>query len=422
MEKQKCPEIRFEGFGDGWQQKVLNEMFIPLPNNTLSRADLNYDNGDIKNIHYGDILVKYTAVLDYKKDKIPFITEGKISDFKSQFLQNGDVIFADTAEDESAGKAIEISGVDDNYIVSGLHTMAYRPRIKLSPYYLGHYLNSNAYHHQLLSLMQGIKVLSVSRTNLAKTIVKYPASEKEQAQIGEFFQNLDQSIALHEKKLAQTQNFKKAMLEKIFPKHGSKRPEIRLKGFSGDWEPFTLGSLCHIGDIDHRMPESREQGIPYLMTGDFIGINELDFKNAKRISNEDYEQLAKKIKPEAGDILFARYASVGTVRYVKTHLKFLISYSCAILKTSVNSNGEYLFYYLQTKCSQNQIEQEINTGSQRNIGIDSLKKLSILLPKDDEQRAIAGFFRKIDENLLLQEKQLQTLKNLKQALLEKIFV
>ena len=212
------------------------------------------------------------------------------------------------------------------------------------------------------------------------------------------------------------------MLEKMFSKVGSKQPEIRLKGFSGDWDTVDLGTLCSIGDIDHRMPESTKNGIPYLMTGDFFGINELDFENAKLISDKDYEQLSKKIKPETGDILFARYASVGTVRYIETDRKFLVSYSCAILKTSYNSNGEFLFYHLQTGATQYQIELEINTGSQRNIGIDSLKKLSISLPKDNEQKAIANFFKQLDETLALQQKQLQTFKNLKQAFLEKMFV
>ena len=117
-----------------------------------------------------------------------------------------------------------------------------------------------------------------------------------------------------------------------------------------------------------------------------------------------------------------RNGPVGTVRLVVMDVKFLISYSCAILKTSVSSNGEYLFYWFQTSFAQNQIEQEINTGSQRNIGIDSLKKLSVSLPKTSEQKAIANFFKKLDGTLALQQQQFQTLKNLKQAFLEKMFV
>ena len=93
-----------------------------------------------------------------------------------------------------------------------------------------------------------------------------------------------------------------------------------------------MGELVKIGDIDHRMPPTTDDGVPYLMTGDFCGVNELNFDGVKHVSREDYDILSRKIKPELGDILFARYASVGAVRYVDFTRDFLISYSCAIIK------------------------------------------------------------------------------------------
>ncbi|WGW01291.1 restriction endonuclease subunit S [Vibrio sp. YMD68] len=198
-------------------------------------------------------------------------------------------------------------------------------------------------------------------------------------------------------------------------------PDIRFKEFSGEWGKSPLGSLCLIGDIDHRMPESKITGIPYLMTGDFYGINGLDFSNAKLISIEDYEQLSKKIKPEFGDILFARYASVGAVRYVETDIKFLISYSCAILKTNNTTYGKYLFYFFQTEKTQGQFELGINTGSQRNIGIDSLKSLLVALPKPDEQTQIGNYFQKLDNLINHHQQKHDKLSNIKKAMLEKMF-
>lgn len=200
-----------------------------------------------------------------------------------------------------------------------------------------------------------------------------------------------------------------------------KVPEVRFKGFSGEWESRHLGSLCLIGDIDHRMPESKTTGIPYLMTGDFYGINGLDFESAKLISVEDYEKLSKKIKPEYGDILFARYASVGAVRYVETEVNFLVSYSCAILKTNNTSYGKYLFYFFQTSSTQNQIELDINTGSQRNIGIDSLKNLLVTLPKSEEQTSIGNYFQKLDTLLNQHQQKHGKLSSIKKAMLEKMF-
>ena len=211
------PEIRFKGFTDPWEQRKFDEVFdCTVPNNTLSRAELSYDEGTVLNVHYGDVLIKYGSVLDVQKDDIPRIPHRCRADFNGALLQDGDVIIADTAEDETTGKACEIGNLQGSAIVSGLHTMVCRPRNRMALGYLGYYLNSNAYHHQLLPLMQGIKVLSLSRSNIQKTSVSYPIAVKEQQLIAYYFSQLDNLITLHQRELEKLQNIKKSMLEKMF--------------------------------------------------------------------------------------------------------------------------------------------------------------------------------------------------------------
>ena len=211
------PEIRFKGFTDPWEQRKFDEAFdCTVPNNTLSRAELSYDEGTVLNVHYGDVLIKYGSVLDVQKDDIPRIPHRCREDFNGALLQDGDVIIADTAEDETTGKACEIGNLQGSAIVSGLHTMVCRPRNRMALGYLGYYLNSNAYHHQLLPLMQGIKVLSLSRSNIQKTSVSYPSAVKEQQLIASYFIQLDNLITLHQRELEKLQNIKKSMLEKMF--------------------------------------------------------------------------------------------------------------------------------------------------------------------------------------------------------------
>ena len=211
------PEIRFKGFTDPWEQRKFDEVFdCTVPNNTLSRAELSYDEGTVLNVHYGDVLIKYRSVLDVQKDDIPRIPHRCREDFNGALLQDGDVIIADTAEDETTGKACEIGNLQGSAIVSGLHTMVCRPRNRMALGYLGYYLNSNAYHHQLLPLMQGIKVLSLSRSNIQKTSVSYPIAVKEQQLIAYYFSQLDNLITLHQRELEKLQNIKKSMLEKMF--------------------------------------------------------------------------------------------------------------------------------------------------------------------------------------------------------------
>ncbi len=195
---EKKPEIRFAGFTDDWEQRKLGDVLVSLQNNTLSRADLSNESGVAKNVHYGDVLIKFGEVLDVGKEQLPMITDERVlSKYKASFLQNGDVIVADTAEDSTVGKCSEIAGLNGDIVLSGLHTIPYRPVEKFATGYLGYYLNSGAYHNQLIPLMQGIKVTSVSKSAMQDTDIVYPKSVKEQAMIGNCFQSLDHLITLH---------------------------------------------------------------------------------------------------------------------------------------------------------------------------------------------------------------------------------
>ena len=183
MNKRKVPKIRFKGFYDDWEQRKFGEVFMSLQNNTLSRAELNDEFGIAQNIHYGDVLIKYDDVLDVSKEPLSYIEKQSIADkFKTYYLQNRDVIIADTAEDETVGKCTEIEGLTDQKVISGLHTMPVRPNRKFAAGFLGFYLNSAAYHDQLKPLMQGIKVTSISKGAMQDTVVKFPLDLKEQEQ------------------------------------------------------------------------------------------------------------------------------------------------------------------------------------------------------------------------------------------------
>ena len=214
---EKNPEIRFEGFTDDWEQRKLGEVLVNLQNNTLSRADLSNETGIAKNVHYGDVLIKFGEVLDVSEEKLPMISDKSVlTKYKASFLQNGDVIVADTAEDSTVGKCSEIAGLNDEVVLSGLHTIPYRPIEKFASGYLGYYLNSSAYHKQLIPLMQGIKVTSISKSAMQNTEIVYPKSVEEQGKIGNYFQSLDHLITLHQRKCEKLKELKKFMLQNMF--------------------------------------------------------------------------------------------------------------------------------------------------------------------------------------------------------------
>jgi type I restriction enzyme S subunit len=211
------PEIRFKGFEGDWEEYDFNKTFINISNNSLSREKLNYDGGKAKNVHYGDILVKFGEILDVQLEELPFITDNAtVIKLKNNLLNDGDIIFSDAAEDETVGKCVEILNLNNEKILSGLHTIAVRPKQKFAPRYLGYYLNSNSYHNQLLRLMQGTKVLSISKTAIKNTKILFPRANEEQLRIGNYFKNLDQLINNHETQIIKLQNIKKAFLAKMF--------------------------------------------------------------------------------------------------------------------------------------------------------------------------------------------------------------
>ena len=136
-----------------------------MQNNTFSREDLTSELSTVQNIHYGDVLIKYGAIVNIAEDKPPYIKPDiELKKYSSaSYLCNGDIVFADTAEDYTVGKATEIAGANGLSVLSGLHTIPCRPLIKFQPMYLGYYFNSSLFRTQIYPLIQGTKVSSISK-------------------------------------------------------------------------------------------------------------------------------------------------------------------------------------------------------------------------------------------------------------------
>lgn len=191
-----------------------------------------------------------------------------------------------------------------------------------------------------------------------------------------------------------------------------------------DWEIIPLKRcLKNITDVDHYMPPSVAHGIPYIMTGDLKEkVSEINFDNCKRISEQDYKALSKKSKAQHGDIVFARYATIGTVSYVDEDRDFIVSYSCVIFKPDSSMiDGRYLFYYLKSRSFSEDVRQYIKINTQGNVGIDSLKRTVLTRPSIDEQHTIVKYLdtkcKKIDELIRLKQSQVQAYQELKSVII-----
>lgn len=205
---------RLPGFKGDWRTHKFGDIFDILPNNAFTRAEMSVT-GIVKNIHYGDILTKYPEYICAESDEIPFIESGvDLSRFSEKcYVKSGDVIIADTAEDETVGKATEIINVDC-LILSGQHTLLCRSKIAFAERFLGYYLNAACYHDQLIPYITGTKVSSISRASITQTILRVPTI-REQAAIADILTDMDNEIKELEQKLAKYRLVKQGMMSEL---------------------------------------------------------------------------------------------------------------------------------------------------------------------------------------------------------------
>ena len=352
-------------------------MLISLQNNTLSRADLSSEEGIAKNIHYGDILVKFGEVIDLKTESLPMIAdETVIAKYKSSFLQNGDVIVADTAEDETVGKCTEIAGLSDEIVISGLHTIPYRPLQKYAPGYLGYYMNSASFHNQLLPLMQGIKVTSISKTALQNTDILYPKSATEQAAIGKYFRNLDNLITLHQRNSAD-------FVSRF------------LSDFTNTWEQRKLGEVGSVSMCRRIFKEQTSESgdIPFYKIGTFGGQADA------YISSELFAEYRSKYPyPKEGDILISASGSIGrTVEFTGNNEYFQDSNIVWLNHDDRLDNAFLKCFYSVVKWA------GIEGSTIKRLYNDNILNTVISMPSVAEQKKIGTFFKELDNIITLHQ-------------------
>lgn len=215
MQELLTSKKRLPGFSVEWSQAPFGDLFDFLPTNAFTRDQMT-DTGTIQNVHYGDILTKYGACLDMANTDVPYLLETvsvrKYSE--SSYVREGDVIIADTAEDSTVGKCVELVNVHGK-VLSGQHTMLCRPKVTFAPKFLGYYVNAGCFHNQMLPFITGIKVSSISKANISTLVLKYPTLVEEQQAIAQVFSDIDEEIAQLEKKLAKYQQIKQGMMQEL---------------------------------------------------------------------------------------------------------------------------------------------------------------------------------------------------------------
>lgn len=418
MMAERVPSVRFASFTEPWEQRKFSEVFSFLRNNTLSRAELSDSEGETRDVHYGDILVKFGEVIDARRDELPRIASDALAGGLScQPLSNGDVIIADTAEDEAVGKCSELRGCGDYPIVSGLHTMACRPEFEFAPGYLGYYMNSPAFHDQLLPLMQGIKVISVSKGAISDTEVCFP-SLPEQKAIGASLTELDNLITLHQREHDRLLNVRSSLMQKMFPKVDEVAPSLRFSDYSEPWAAHKLGDL--VTRYDQRVPTPTDDyvrlGVRSFARGTFLEKVSAD----QAIGETELRKVG--VDNLIVNIVFAWEQAIAITSSEDTVA--LVSHRFPQFSFNEGQCPDFYRYALLDPRFKHHLWLASPSGAGRNktLRIDEMLGYELLVPTEAEQRTIAAFFKNLDQSIETRQRECDALAHVKSALLQKMFV
>ena len=386
----KYPQLRFKGFTDPWEKRTLGQTTTKAKSYSLSRdVERDHETG-YRYIHYGDI---HTGVADIVTEhtKLPNIEPANYDE-----LRVNDLVVADASEDYQgiAEPAVVVSL--PTHLVAGLHTITLRPS-SASSLYLYYLLHTDSFKHFGYQMGTGLKVFGISWSNLSKFTFMIP-SRPEQEMIVKLIESVDNLIAVNQRKLAKLKELKQGYLQKMFPKNGSKFPQLRFAGFADAWEQRKLSdAVDNIGTGKSKyMLQEKSDLAKYEVLGSTSVIG----------YDEDYDH-------EGDFILTARVgANAGNLYHHSGKVK--------ITDNTVFIQGENLAFIYNLLTQFDLKKLSFGTG-QPLVKASELKNLILYFPNNDEQAKIGSYFKQLDHLITLHQRKLEKLQELKKGYLQKMF-
>lgn len=392
----KVPEIRFKGFSGEWIEHKLQDLtengFSNGVFNDPQKVGKGYRLINVKDMYSGDCI-------DVDGLSLVNIDE---KEFKNNKVQYGDIFFTRSSLVKEGIAYSNVNLSDRSDLTFDGHLIRMQPcKATTDPVFLASLFKTSYARKQLILGGKTTTMTTIGQSDIAIVELALP-SKQEQTAIGNTFQKLDNLINQHQQKHDKLSNIKKAMLEKMFPKQGETIPEIRFKGFSGEWEESVLGAISEIttGKLD---------------------------ANAM-IANGKYDFYTSGIKKYRIDIPAFEGPAItvagngATVGYMHLADGKFNAYQRTYVLTNFKANRYFLFCNIG-KALPSKINQEVRAGNIPYIVLDMLTDLEIKLPSEkDEQAKIGNYFQKLDALINQHQQQINKLNNIKQACLSKMFV
>lgn len=387
MSNDTQPEIRFPGFTEDWEERKLGEVTVKIGSGkTPKGGSAVYSEKGIPLLRSQNI---YNDRVNF--NDIVYITKGIDDSMANSHVLKDDVLLNIT------GASIGRSAVYSKEHLANVnqHVCIIRPGKNVNPFFIQLNITSPKGQKEIELNQAGGGREGLNFQQIARMTFFFPNKE-EQAKIGTFFKQLDDTIALHQHKLDLLKETKKGFLQKMFPKNGAKVPEVRFPGFTGDWEDREFSEIVKTTGYKAYLSEAFEVGeYPVIQQGDKPILGYSDKKPF-----ENFEDV----------VLFGDH----TLSLYKPETPFLVATDGLKIITVPNFSGSFLLSLLEKYVPESQ-------GYKRHFTI--LKKEQVAFPTDVKERVLIGeFFTQIDRTITLHERELDLLKETKKGFLQKMFV
>lgn len=415
--KKHIPALRFRGFDGPWVKYTLGELGTTY-NGLNGKTKEDFGHGAGKFVTYLNIFNH--PVADLKE------TESVELDDTQNQVKYGDIFFTTSSEtpDEVGMSSVWLGRESNVYLNS--FCFGYRPEHELYPYFMAYLLRSPVVRKKFIFLAQGISRYNISKNKVMDMQIFLPPLE-EQKKIGKFFADFDEKIFAQEQKIKKAEQFRRAMLSKLFPAEGASEPALRFRGFSGAWKKCKLASFGKATGGVSLEAEFIENGTYKVINiGSYSGESKYidqglrtnkTKRTAARILNKNDLVMILNDKTSEGNI-------IGRVLLIDADDTYV--YNQRNERIEVNQSQfvpQFLYELLNADVVRNKIIRAAQGATQIYVNWSVISQLTYMIPPSiNEQKQIGDFFYQLDSYISLQREKREKLRRLKAALLEKLFV
>ena len=409
MMSKKSPQLRFEGFTDDWEERKLGELAKFSKGKGYTKGDLIEDGEPI--ILYGQLYTKYQTIIT-DVDTYVDVQENSILSEGSEVIVPSS---GETSEDIARAAVVDNKGV-----VLGGDLNIIKPSKKLVSSFLALTISNGKAQKELMKKAQGNSVVHLYNTDLKEVKLFYP-DNLEQNKIGNFFKQLDDTIALHQSKLDLLKEQKKGFLQKMFPKNGAKVPEFRFAGFADDWEDCKLEEVLR--ERNNQQSQSLENPLVSFTVEKGVTPKTNRYEREQLVVGD---KSSKKYKVTVlNDIVYnpanLKFGAISRNKY--GNAVFSPIYITFVVNNDVTTPEFIEMFVTRNDFIKRALKYQQGTVYERqSVSPADLLSMVLYLPGKAEQEKIGSFFKQLDDTIDLHQRKLDLLKEQKKGFLQKMFV